>query len=1320
MRVIYILSLFLILFSQVAKAEEEFKMRYYNNLQGNIKIIGNTVLQSDTPDAKKSNDEMVLRYIDIDKDPNTFNSSSATIESILDGIDVKKSKIVWAGLYWAGYLHNDEHDPGIDNTYHFDVIGSKSDVDKKINQVLDNQKIYLKIDDGSYIPIKPEKVYKFRFNYIQYYSYPYVSYIYTAFADITKLLKEKNIAHTYTVANIPTRSGQTGRGWWGDGLGNFSAWTLVIVYDNSANSNEKMRNVTIYDGFKLISGWIPNKSKVTINFSGFKTPRSAPKGVDSKIAIFAVEGDRYILGDKAVLTNQDGYSYTLPFPNNTDSYFASTIDGVPNRNPKIDNNNGIDIHINNVGTLYGKDKPIKTNQSKASLTMSSTTTGYSRDLYIPTMVAFTTQLFTPKMCYDYVIKTDDVAPVISNNREFEANNILSDNIVFKIMLRSKETDFDIINAKEYLVFTPDGEKSFSFEKAKVSLSNTNFYNDVEAIDKEKGIIPIGSKIGKNGGVISARERIYSKLFYKLKRKDFKGKFDLVVEGDISFDGTHYAHYKLSTGADEDSPYYIPRCPTSDVYEPIYGRFNIENAHADASQSEETKASLYTQITGIPYKISIASYTKGSDNKFNTPAKRDMSVELELINAESFKNSKEAGFDSVCEDPDTLGAGKFIRFKDQDRISLNITPDTFPNYPFNLALRKAAFRIWYLGFIDKDGNKVMIPHKCSSPNDAKCFDQYYNKYFQTVDTNKYCEESCKNSSNDTCYKCLKRYYGIAVCSRDLFAIRPAGFNIIIKDNNQSNSKTNVTTISQSYGGKKVSLDLAAEYKYLLDTTASTYLNKDVAKGYYYIPKKSNNKRSTMFFNDYSGCYDKVDRNIKIVLYNGVSKHSDSNDTFNIVENNNTGRYNYHIEDSEWTKIDQIGNNERPFPNHKDCIPDSAQENAQSLDALRGCMISSNNNKDFHDITLVFHPYKFDISTINVYSNRLRDKRYFYINDLNQTQDLIKNKNVMALTIQGKIDARGYRGGLLSNYNAKCTAQDLDINITYNITPSTIKDINGNNLQLDTTLYDDNIDSNVSISSYGIGSYIPYKFKKEHFVPSLKGSSNFVTYDNFKRTFNIPVNPFSIKINTLSLKSNEKMWVEMKNNHTLDTNKTFNKVFNVYYAKIRSEENFYDDITENFVNTPIEIALFCNQTLEYCRNYGIDVSRQASKEYDWWLLPEYSDKDGNIELTTKDNESKTQFTPKNIANFRIENGKSNNTKVEIVDNSLQKPYTSYIIPTQTMVQQAPWLLYNPYANNVPPYIFKVRFVNPPANWSGKGETGHTAPFKANRKKTKKIDW
>lgn len=80
------------------------------NLRGDLMMIGNTNLTlKNYSDNGNNSQEMV--YVDVDNDPNTWNSSSATLEyySGNEGYGQVKpecTKIVYAGLYWIGRAHN--------------------------------------------------------------------------------------------------------------------------------------------------------------------------------------------------------------------------------------------------------------------------------------------------------------------------------------------------------------------------------------------------------------------------------------------------------------------------------------------------------------------------------------------------------------------------------------------------------------------------------------------------------------------------------------------------------------------------------------------------------------------------------------------------------------------------------------------------------------------------------------------------------------------------------------------------------------------------------------------------------------------------------------------------------------------------------------------------------------------------------------------------------------------------------------------------------------------------------------------------------------
>ncbi len=88
-------------------------------LKGDFAMTGNALLTLVNYDDNQSNNAN-MRYVDIDGDPSTFNSSSANLDfSLENGADPSCSEIIWAGLYWSGRASNGENSPLI-----FDVTKS--------------------------------------------------------------------------------------------------------------------------------------------------------------------------------------------------------------------------------------------------------------------------------------------------------------------------------------------------------------------------------------------------------------------------------------------------------------------------------------------------------------------------------------------------------------------------------------------------------------------------------------------------------------------------------------------------------------------------------------------------------------------------------------------------------------------------------------------------------------------------------------------------------------------------------------------------------------------------------------------------------------------------------------------------------------------------------------------------------------------------------------------------------------------------------------------------------------------------------------------
>ena len=107
--VLFLVTAFLLSlsFDATAQIARPFTIRYSTNNNGDIKLIGNTNMtcpaSADCTSAQQgvanptgvNNNDFAMIDVDIDGDPSTFNSSSATLN--LPG----GSTVLFAGLYWG-------------------------------------------------------------------------------------------------------------------------------------------------------------------------------------------------------------------------------------------------------------------------------------------------------------------------------------------------------------------------------------------------------------------------------------------------------------------------------------------------------------------------------------------------------------------------------------------------------------------------------------------------------------------------------------------------------------------------------------------------------------------------------------------------------------------------------------------------------------------------------------------------------------------------------------------------------------------------------------------------------------------------------------------------------------------------------------------------------------------------------------------------------------------------------------------------------------------------------------------------------------------
>jgi len=1311
------------------------------NILGNYAIVGNTLsCVTDKTDSYSgqcqdntsyNNNNYMVKYIDIDNSNLTWNSSSANINLPDSFASDNNKSIAWAGLFWQGAVNNyaqntKQRRAKIENgkVVYEDVTPSSEDIDFN---TIGADKVLIKVGDNpNYTTISASDFYYDKL-------FGSKGGFYAGYADVTSFLnsaKLKKGKNRITVANVLANEGMEKH------VGNYAGWSLVVIYKEDGFS-AKPKNITVFGGYVAMG---EGNKHAQFRVEGFRLPKIG-QNINSNFSLFSGEGD-YLYGGKldknnidliALKENNSSKSKLMPGllkkeQNNIFDAKMSNIDRDSSANNNLqNNNNGIDVDTYDVSTIMTNFRD--NNEKMNSVILEMKTDGAAEgadqtDYFTPSMIAFSTDLYAPKLCYDYTIKMGDKYSIDAKDRNFTVSKFGDDDLQIKVMIRSQEADFNIENAKMYLTFSKNDVFEFNKDKAKVSLPNTFEYKDAIVIDENKGSFAIGSNPTDNGGVIKAKDRIYTKEYFNFLKNSFSGKFNIVLEGDIKFDGKNPVHYIFSSDAPPKSTAYIERCPVNPTYNPIYGNFNVErgDSNTNYNDTKDKKYSLFTQVTGVPYEVSVVSYKKENGN-YDTESPIDTTVELELIDASNFENNNSDGYDSTCEDPDSVaGKGVFVSMGNKSRKKLTI-PNDYPGYPIDTALKNATFRVWILTKKVGSEHKIVNYNCKSSDNNNTCFMDLYNKEYKAIESNstKYCEARCQgsNASNSKCYQCLKDNYGYPICARDNFAIRPDSYYMKISDSNETKTSNRVKIVDNNNNTNIA--QLAAGYKYDIDVNATIFNSTQNAKWYKFVSEDNESiAKSLMVNNQY--CVDTNNTKLDLTIENGTTRHikKDNNGSFtNTLSLNNVGRYEINIVDNRWTEVDHAGSIYKPFKSLSDCqVNESSAKNGE-LNAKRGCVIKSGIYSKLPNIMITSHPYKFDISAINTLANPNSLSNYVYVNSLDSNPNLIPN-NIMALNITGSIVAKGKDGKVLTNYIDGCMADDTNINYLYSTDPSSLKTAKyDNNLTLQHTLFVTGIDSTPTINETQ-DKNISINFSSKYF--NTPGIANFNMYLNYKRDFNDPVSAFNFNSKDFYIKSpNDKLTVNLNQNFIPKGKRDLNTTTRFYYAAALPKVGFggtYYDIYDDSIKTPVAIALYCDTN---CALYGINTNSDLTHENNWWYSRGHNGSNEGKVLVDVDSNNQGKFSVTNpIESFTDGIDKSVNVS-KVSGATITYPATVLITPTQNMKDNYSYLLYNKNGNNsAPTYLWKNKFVNSPNAWSGEGKTGFVTDTNDTGRKNKKVEW
>lgn len=321
MKMKFIYILFSICCYQISTSQNKtvFNLSKQFYVFGDAMVIGNNILSKHKrkPFHKNLvlNDQVKMKYIDIDNDKNTFSSSQATLE-----LPPKTKKIVSATLYWSSiYSFNRGRKRRKDGRI---VYKGNNKRDTTIN------KIKFKTPNSAYQTIEGTILLD-KFNQPKYKdNAPYVCY-----ADVTEILnKRKNQNGTYTVANIKATQGYTSGG-------SAGGWLLYVVFETETDIP---KYISTYHGLVTVQ----NKP-LDLKLKDFKTVKNG--SVKTSLTLAALEGDRSIGGDQCLIYNKTKETFT---PLKSDlrygrNFFNSSITvnnkNFINRVPNSINNLGFDI-----------------------------------------------------------------------------------------------------------------------------------------------------------------------------------------------------------------------------------------------------------------------------------------------------------------------------------------------------------------------------------------------------------------------------------------------------------------------------------------------------------------------------------------------------------------------------------------------------------------------------------------------------------------------------------------------------------------------------------------------------------------------------------------------------------------------------------------------------------------------------------------------------------------------------------------------------------------------------------------------------------------
>ena len=596
----------------------------------NIKGIDDANYRSQCTQWDRNNGKCTLDY---------FNSSYSTFDfsnkpTELERNHIDGSKVIYARLYWAGGLSNPWNDhpasnvDGLRNKYFANISGFKhvrfGTPDGKMHRLTAN----------------PGDVYWW--GAYAWYNTAYqggMYFMYQASVDVTDLVKASltKDRRTFSAGGIRTSSSLDDNNWmsmYRDGdfkssraylPPHYGGWALLIVYDFGEDESEniKPKSVNIYDGLRVLDPSVRTKPgsvsrNLELKFEGFYTPPSG--NVNSTLAVMSF-GGKYETGSEDIQVwdkNNRRYESVASGQNASGKQFNSTITKFgSNINSGKTYNNQMDLDVFDISGKIGNA------QTDAWINLIATSEWVGGILYSERanvgLVAFSTELYSPEVCYEETLFTKGKDAPDSEFREVSTNensytkvqkdSILRAQITIKNRGNESAQKLTLTSSLEqkgseyrpnttYIV-TSEPITTTTFKVGPHNPDNTAF----QSSSKNLLTFALGSGAGhigsaNQGGTIDKTNQAFI-------------QYDATLKQIKKFQANIYRASFTNTALNLSFEGKIKRCDNKEYYLSVIDVPNVNNFRAVNKNftKDGDSQNLYTQIANRKFDIKIAHFGK---------------------------------------------------------------------------------------------------------------------------------------------------------------------------------------------------------------------------------------------------------------------------------------------------------------------------------------------------------------------------------------------------------------------------------------------------------------------------------------------------------------------------------------------------------------------------------------------------------------------------------------------------------------------------------------------------------------------------------------